>query len=95
MEQTVRFFPIKQHILTGLSYRLQGCQRDIDVWRRILQLRGLVLNPDDDVDSWIRLANLCRKSDRIPLADKALKLLLPDEHPMGSEKVALPEYLNS
>lgn len=68
---------------------LQGCQRDIDVWQRVLQLRGLVLDPDDDVDSWIKLANQCRKSGRIPLADKSLKLLLNDS-PAGLDKVRLP-----
>lgn len=67
------------------SKRLQGCQRDIDVWQRILQLRGLILDPDDDVDSWIKLANQCRKSNRILLADKSLKLLLNDS-PAGLDK---------
>ncbi|KAG8833646.1 phosphatidylinositol kinase- protein kinase tor1 [Serendipita sp. 399] len=67
------------------SKRLRGCQRDIDVWQKILQLRGLVLEPEDDVDSWIRLANLCRKSDRIDFADKALRVLM-DGLPMGSDK---------
>ncbi|KAG8827189.1 phosphatidylinositol kinase- protein kinase tor1 [Serendipita sp. 401] len=67
------------------SKRLQGCQRDIDVWQKILQLRGLVLEPEDDVDSWIRLANLCRKSGRMHFADKALRVLM-DGLPMASDK---------
>lgn len=67
------------------SKRLQGCQRDIDVWQRILQLRGLVLDPEDDVESWIRLANLCRKSGRMELANKALRSLM-EGLPMASDK---------
>jgi serine/threonine-protein kinase mTOR len=46
-----------------------------------------VLNPEDDVDSWIRLANLCRKSGRMPLADKALRVL-KDENRTGADKVS-------
>jgi FKBP12-rapamycin complex-associated protein len=46
-----------------------------------------VLDPEDDVDSWIRLANLCRKSGRMPLADKALRVL-KDENRTGSGKVS-------
>jgi len=72
-----------------ISSRLQGCQRDIEVWRRILHLRGLVLEAEDDVDSWIKLANQCRKSDRIELADESLKLLLNDD-PSGLDKARQP-----
>jgi len=65
---------------------LQGCQKDIDVWQKILQLRNLVLTPADDVTSWIKLANLCRKSERISLAEKTLNALL-EEHGIEVDKV--------
>lgn len=67
-------------------HRLQGCQKDIDVWQKILQLRNLVLTPADDVTSWIKLANLCRKSERISLAEKTLNSLL-EEHGIDVDKV--------
>ena len=59
--------------------RLQGCQPDVEVWQRILQVRTLVLNPEDDPIMWIKFANLCRKSERIMLAEKTINSLLsPD-----------------
>lgn len=59
--------------------RLQGCQPDVEVWQRILQVRTLVLNPEDDPIMWIKFANLCRKSERIVLAEKTINSLLsPD-----------------
>lgn len=56
--------------------RLQGCQPDVEVWQRILQVRALVLSPTDDPVMWIKFANLCRKSDRIILAEKTINSLL-------------------
>ena len=59
--------------------RLQGCQPDVEVWQRILQVRALVLSPEDDPVMWIKFANLCRKSDRMFLAEKTISsLLFPD-----------------
>ncbi|KAI0064021.1 atypical/PIKK/FRAP protein kinase [Artomyces pyxidatus] len=61
--------------------RLQGCQPDVEVWQRVLQVRTLVLSPDDDTVMWIKFANLCRKSDRMPLAEKTINsLLLQERH---------------
>lgn len=60
-------------------FRLQGCQPDVDVWQRILQVRALVLSPDDDPAMWIKFANLCRKSERMALAEKTINSLLTPE----------------
>ncbi|KAJ7580147.1 phosphatidylinositol 3-kinase [Mycena floridula] len=56
--------------------RLKGCQPDVDVWQRILQVRTLVLNPEDDPIVWTKFTNLCRKSDRMALAEKSINSLL-------------------
>ncbi|KIM34649.1 hypothetical protein M413DRAFT_33133 [Hebeloma cylindrosporum] len=56
--------------------RLQGCQPDVEVWQRILQVRTLVLNPGDDPMMWIKFANLCRKNERMILAEKTINSLL-------------------
>ncbi|KAJ7435254.1 FAT domain-containing protein [Mycena latifolia] len=59
--------------------RLQGCQPDVEVWQRILQVRTLIINPEDDPIAFIKFANLCRKSDRMALAEKTINsLLTPD-----------------
>ncbi|KAH7890784.1 phosphatidylinositol 3-kinase [Phlebopus sp. FC_14] len=59
--------------------RLQGCQPDVETWQRILQVRALVLSPEDDPVMWIKFANLCRKSDRMALAEKTINSLLSPE----------------
>lgn len=65
--------------------RLLGCQKNVDVWQRILRVRSLVVKPKQDMQIWIKFANLCRKSGRIGLAQKALNSLLEEggdpEHP--------------
>ncbi|KAJ7237528.1 atypical/PIKK/FRAP protein kinase [Mycena haematopus] len=59
--------------------RLQGCQPEVEVWQRILQVRTLIINPEDDPIPFIKFANLCRKSDRMGLAEKTINsLLTPD-----------------
>ncbi|EIW79336.1 atypical PIKK FRAP protein kinase [Coniophora puteana RWD-64-598 SS2] len=62
--------------------RLQGCQPDVETWQRILQVRALVLNPEDDPVMWIKFANFCRKSDRMALAEKTINSLLTPERQM-------------
>ncbi|KAL9940634.1 hypothetical protein V8E36_000122 [Tilletia maclaganii] len=56
--------------------RLDKCQPEVDVWQRILSVRSIVLTPEDDIDSWIKFANLCRKSGRMVLAQKTINSLL-------------------
>ena len=59
--------------------RLEGCELDVEVWQRILSVRSIVLTPVDDTETWIKFANLCRKSGRMVLAEKTLNSLLgPD-----------------
>lgn len=55
--------------------RLKGCQRNPEVWQRMLKVRALVVSPNENIDMWIKFANLCRKSGRIGLAEKSLSLL--------------------
>lgn len=63
-------------IMTTIVTRLRGCQPDVEVWQRILQVRALVLSARDDSVTWIKFANLCRKSDRMFLVDKTIESLM-------------------
>ncbi|CAH1757738.1 9252_t:CDS:10 [Entrophospora sp. SA101] len=56
--------------------RLKGCQRNVDVWQQVLKVRALVISPKENVEMWIKFANLCRKSERLELAEKTLRELL-------------------
>ncbi|KAF8468992.1 armadillo-type protein [Kalaharituber pfeilii] len=64
--------------------RLKGCQRNVEVWQRMLKVRALVISPKENMEMWIKFANLCRKSGRIGLAEKSLNSLLDSDTNMSS-----------
>ncbi|KAI2627651.1 FAT-domain-containing protein [Hypoxylon sp. NC1633] len=64
--------------------RLKGCQRNVEVWQRMLRLRGLVITPAENMHMWIKFANLCRKSGRMGLAENSLKQLIGTDHPLDT-----------
>jgi FKBP12-rapamycin complex-associated protein len=64
--------------------RLMGVQRNVDVWQRLLKVRALVITPQDNMDMWIKFANLCRKSNRMGMAEKTLNSLLGTEDESGN-----------
>ena len=43
----------------------QGCQRVVEDWQRILQVRSLVVTPQEDMKTWLKYASLCRKTRRL------------------------------
>lgn len=55
--------------------RLLGCQQNVEVWQRMLKVRALVVSPRENLDMWIKFANLCRKSNRMGLAERSLSAL--------------------
>ncbi|KAI9341262.1 armadillo-type protein [Zopfochytrium polystomum] len=71
--------------------RLKGCQRNVDVWQRILRVRALVISPKDDTEMWIKFANLCRKSGRLGLSFRTLAGLLNTE----SRDLGILDMLNN
>ncbi|ELU37824.1 phosphatidylinositol 3-kinase tor2 [Rhizoctonia solani AG-1 IA] len=71
--------------------RLQGCQPNIETWQRVLQVRTLVLQPDQDTPMWIKFANLARKSGRMNLAQKTIESLRP--HVDQDPQQASPEVI--
>ncbi|KNA98472.1 FKBP12-rapamycin complex-associated protein [Fusarium oxysporum f. sp. lycopersici 4287] len=64
--------------------RLKGCQRNVEVWQRMLRLRAIVIAPTENMHMWIKFANLCRKSGRMGLAEKSLKQLIGTDAPLIS-----------
>lgn len=68
--------PRRQKELRELwNKRLLGCQANVEVWQRMLKVRALVLTPRDNPEIWIKFANICRKSERIGLAERSLASL--------------------
>ncbi|KAI9699935.1 MAG: phosphatidylinositol kinase- protein kinase tor1 [Bogoriella megaspora] len=56
--------------------RLKGCQRNVEVWQRMLKVRALVISPKENMEIWIKYTNLCRKASRSGLAEKSLHALV-------------------
>lgn len=76
--------------------RLQGCQRIVENWQKILTLRSLVMTPNDDMRGWIKFASICQSSDsqcRLKQSNNVLTMLLnrdpknEDELPMEHPQV--------
>eukprot|EP00298_Acanthocystis_sp_HF-20_P015221 c21063_g2_i2.p1 GENE.c21063_g2_i2~~c21063_g2_i2.p1 ORF type:complete len:1228 (+),score=606.75 c21063_g2_i2:74-3685(+) len=58
--------------------RLDGCQRDVEVWLQILSVRWLVINPQSDISTNIRFASMCSRDQRKTLAERALRGVCKD-----------------
>jgi len=77
--------PTKQETMRRTwETRLLGCQRNVEVWQRMLNLRALVITPKENMQMCIKFANLCRKSGRMGLAEKQLKMLIGNEESLDS-----------
>lgn len=55
--------------------RLKGCQRVVEDWQTILQVRSIVISPQEDVNTQLKFASLCRKNGRWKLSHKILSSL--------------------
>lgn len=67
--------------------RLQGGQRLVEDWRKLLQIRSLVLTPRDDFQTWLKFASLCRKTGAINQAHKIVLSII------GSDPITNPDVL--
>jgi FKBP12-rapamycin complex-associated protein len=59
--------------------RLQGCQRIVENWQKILTLRSLVISPHEDMRGWIKFASICQSSNsqcRLKQSNNVLTMLL-------------------
>jgi len=74
--------------------RLQGCQPVVEDWQKIIQVHSLVLEPQEDMQTWLKYASLCRKSKRLALSHKTLVMLLgtdPSKNPDQPIPATYPE----
>ncbi len=90
-----KYHPDKQETMRATwTKRLKGCQRNVEVWQRMLKVRALVISPQQNLDMWIKFSNLCRKSNRIGLADKSLhSLTTVSGQPSDSSGIPPPEVM--
>ena len=69
--------------------RLQGCQRAVEDWQRILHVRSAVIGPQTDQRTWLKYASLCRKSGRLQASHRTLVSILGSD-PSDSLDIPLP-----
>uniref|UniRef100_A0AAU7B991 Serine/threonine-protein kinase TOR n=1 Tax=Pyrrhocoris apterus TaxID=37000 RepID=A0AAU7B991_PYRAP len=87
LEEVIQYelIPSRQDTIRNVWWlRLKGCQRIVEDWQKIIQVRTLVLSPEEDMYTWLKYASLCRKSGRLKLSHKTLVMLLgmdPSENP--------------
>lgn len=56
--------------------RLQGCQKMVEDWQKILQVHSLVLTPLEDMRAWLKFVKLCERSNRLDLSLKTIVQLM-------------------
>eukprot|EP01138_Halocafeteria_seosinensis_P014561 gb/GECG01014866.1/.p1 GENE.gb/GECG01014866.1/~~gb/GECG01014866.1/.p1 ORF type:complete len:3652 (+),score=422.49 gb/GECG01014866.1/:1-10956(+) len=61
-----------QHVRPLWERRLKGCQQNADVWQNMLSVRALVRQTEEDLDSWIKFANLSRREHRVSMSRRIL-----------------------
>lgn len=61
-----------QHVRPLWERRLKGCQQNADVWQKMLSVRALVRQTEEDLDSWIKFANLSRREQRVSMSRRIL-----------------------
>lgn len=54
----------KQFTHAMWNARLQGVQRNVEVWQALLSVRRLLLDMHEDTATWLKFASLCRKTGR-------------------------------
>ncbi|KAF9116461.1 phosphatidylinositol kinase- protein kinase tor1 [Mortierella sp. AM989] len=59
--------------------RLLGCERNMEIWQKVIKVHAMALTPAEDMDLRIKFMNLCRKSGRLRLAEKAMIMLMGQE----------------
>ena len=71
-----------KHLQAMWSNRLRGVQSNVEVWQSLLAVHSLVIAPESNVQGWLKLASLCRKTGKYRMCYKAITKLLrgmPDE----------------
>ncbi|XP_055375785.1 serine/threonine-protein kinase Tor [Condylostylus longicornis] len=97
LEEVIQYklVPERRDIIKEMWWkRLQGGQRSVEDWRKVIQVHSLVVSPHEDVHTWLKYASLCRKSGSLKLSHKTLTMLLeidPSENPVEPLPINHPQ----
>ena len=59
--------------------RLQGCERSLEYWHRLLLVRSIVLPKEKEIKPWLKFSSLCQKAGYLGLSHQILRSLLGNE----------------
>lgn len=79
LEEVVSYKLVEERrsvIRNAWSTRLQGGEKVLEDWRKILQIRNLVMTPREDFVTWLKYSSLCRKNGSLTQAHKVLNTIL-------------------
>ena len=69
--------PERQPVIREMWWRrLQGCNRSVEDWQRVMSVRSLVISPQTDQRTWLKYSSLCRGSGRLHLSRRTLVEIL-------------------
>lgn len=71
------------------SIDFEGCQESVEEWYQILQVRSLVLSPQDMRKTWIKFASLCRKNRLLDFSHRILTTLFGSDPSKVTEQQLL------
>ena len=56
--------------------RLQGCERSLEYWHRLLLVRSVVIPREKDIKPWLKFSSLCQKAGHLSLSQQILSSFL-------------------
>lgn len=65
--------------------RLQGCQKIVEDWQKVLRVHSLVLTPYEDRKSWLKFASICQKMNRVKLSQRVLSMLITEDNYLSAD----------
>ena len=65
--------------------RLNGCQKIVEDWQKILRVHSLVLTPYEDRKSLLKFASICQKIGRNKLSQRVLSTLISEDNFINSD----------
>ena len=75
--------------------RLQGCERSLEYWHRLLLVRSIVLPKEKDIKPWLKFSSLCQKAGYLSLSNNILSSLLNNEENTLKQKNSTQTLLSS
>ena len=74
---TYKSIPSKRESIEATWWkRLQGCEKSLEYWHRLLLVRSIVLPKEKNIKPWLKFSSLCQKAGHLNLSGQILNSLL-------------------